>query len=59
MSLQKITLANAKDRFYLEPLSAQSKLQGFKCAVDEYTDYLFKDSIRSLSDHIAKKWLYP
>ena len=57
MSLQKITLANAKDRFYLEPLSAQSKLKGFKCAVDEYTDYLFKDSIRSLNDHIAKTWL--
>jgi hypothetical protein len=57
MSQHKITLANASGYFYLEPLSKQSELQTFKCSIGEYTDYLLRDAIRSLNDHIAKTWL--
>ena len=57
MSRIKIALANANRYFDLEPLSTQSKLQEFRCSIDEYTDYLMDDAIRSLNDHIAKTWL--
>ena len=59
MKRTKITWENARDYFYLEQFSAHSKLKSFafKCSIDEYTDYLLNDALRSLYDHIAKTWL--
>jgi hypothetical protein len=57
MSLVNITFTNARRYVYMEPLSSQSKVMGFRCSVDEYTDYLLDDASCSLDDHIAKTWL--
>ena len=57
MNRLKITSANVNSLFSLKPLSVESELYTFKSSVDEYTDYLFNDAIRSLKDHIAKTWL--
>jgi len=32
-------------------------LDGFSCRIVEYTDYLFKDALRSQDDHVALTWL--
>ena len=53
----KTTLKNAGNFFYLESLTAERPLTSFRCAIEEYNDYLFHDAIRSLNDHIAKTWL--
>ena len=52
-----ITYNNIKKYFYLESLSEKSSLQSFKCNLIEYSDYLLKDAVRSMNDHIAKTWL--
>jgi len=57
MSRIKISHANIKKYFYLQPLSEKKALQSFKCLVTEYSDYLAKDAIRSMKDHIAKTWI--
>ena len=57
MSQLKITSANVNNYFSLKPLLLENGLEAFKSSVDEYTDYLLNDAIRSLNDHIAKTWL--
>jgi hypothetical protein len=58
MSRIKISLANVKSYFYLEPLRVNSNLQDFNCSiVEEYNDYLENDALRSMNDHIALTWL--
>jgi len=57
MSRIKISLANVRSYFYLEPLRVNSDLQGFNCPVTEYNDYLVNDALRSMNDHIALTWL--
>ena len=57
MSKIHISLANVNRYFYLQPLSGKTVLQGFNCSVIEYSDYLVKDALRSMKDHIAKTWL--
>ena len=52
-----ISLANVNRYFYLQPLSENTVLHGFNCSVTEYSDYLKKDAMRSMKDHIAKTWL--
>jgi GNAT superfamily N-acetyltransferase len=57
--MKKIIISheNVKRYFYLKSLSEKSNFQSFNCHLIEYTDYLFKDAIRSMKDHIAKTWL--
>jgi hypothetical protein len=57
MSRIKISLANVRSYFYLEPLKVNSDLQGFSCSITEYSDYLANDALRSMNDHIAFTWL--
>ena len=57
MTRRKVTFANASKYFFLEPLSLRSDLRNFKCAICEYSEYLFNDAPRSLDDHVAKTWL--
>ena len=57
MSKINISLANVNRYFYLQPLSENTELQGLNCSVVEYSDYLTKDAMRSMKDHIAKTWL--
>ena len=57
MSKIHISLANVNRYFYLQPLSENSTLDSFYCSIIEYTDYLTKDAMRSMQDHIAKTWL--
>jgi hypothetical protein len=49
------TLAAAD--YKIGPLTATFPLSNFICPIDEYTDYLLKDAMRSQKDHIAKTWL--
>jgi hypothetical protein len=53
----KVTVENATDYFYLEKLTPERSFGSFFCPVTEYNDYLIKDAIRSLKDHISKTWL--
>jgi len=55
--LIKISSENAEKYFYLETLVPGNLPSYFQCSIEEYNDYLFHDSIRSLNDHIAKTWL--
>ena len=43
--------------YELEPLTASLRLSSFSCRIEEYTDYLIKDALRSQKDHIAKTWI--
>jgi ribosomal protein S18 acetylase RimI-like enzyme len=52
-----ITTKNVSDYFLFDKLLPEKSLSLFKCAIEEYNDYLFQDAIRSLKDHIAKTWL--
>jgi len=53
----KVTTENVTDYFYLEKLTPERSFGSFLCPITEYNDYLIKDAIRSLKDHIAKTWL--
>ena len=53
----KINSENAEKYFYLESLVPEKPLTFFKCAIEEYNDYLFNDAVRSHNDHIAKTWI--
>ena len=43
--------------FKLEMLTASIPLEGFSCSIEEYNEYLLKDTFRSQNDHIALTWL--
>ena len=57
MNKTKITLSNVKAFFYLEPFSSNKNIQAFECSIAEYNDYLVKDALRTMNDHIALTWL--
>jgi len=57
MSRIIISHVNIKNHFYIKPLSGNIIVEGFNCSITEYNDYLEKDAIRSLKDHIALTWL--
>jgi GNAT superfamily N-acetyltransferase len=43
--------------FRLEPLVAPVNLAGFSCHIEEYSEWLRQDALRSQNDHIARTWL--
>jgi len=43
--------------FKLEPLTISISLDRFRCQLEEYNNYLYKDARRSQHDHIALTWL--
>jgi hypothetical protein len=57
--MKKITISheNVKKYFYIESLSENNDLKDFNCNLIEYTDYLLKDALCYMKDHIAKTWL--
>jgi hypothetical protein len=52
-----ISHRNGDTYFYLEQLSPNTPVGGFSCPIEEYTEYLLKDALRSQNDHIALTWL--
>jgi len=52
-----IVLSNAPEYFYFQLLSTGSAVASFNCGIPEYNDYLTKDALRSMNDHIALTWL--
>ena len=52
-----ITRQNGNDYFRMEQLTPGAALADFCCPVEEYTEYLIQDALRSQSDHIALTWL--
>jgi GNAT superfamily N-acetyltransferase len=48
---------NSRDYLYLEQLKGGLGLTSFRCAIEEYTDYLLRDAVRSRIDSIAVTWL--
>ena len=57
MSVQEFDRAGRFNEFILEPLSPAKTYSNFDCGMPEYNDYLFRDALRSLNDHIAFTWL--
>ena len=45
------------NEFILVPLSSAKAYRNFDCGLPEYNDYLFRDALRSLNDHVAFTWL--
>ncbi|MDR2965959.1 MAG: hypothetical protein LBU88_09305 [Treponema sp.] len=45
------------NEFKLNLLSASINLGNFDCGITEYNEYLVKDSLCSMNDHIALTWL--
>jgi hypothetical protein len=43
--------------YELGPLTDTFPLSAFFCPVEEYTNYILKDALRSQKDHIAKTWI--
>jgi len=43
--------------FNLEPLTPSMPFKSFCCNIEEYNEYLYKDTIRSQNDHIALTWI--
>jgi ribosomal protein S18 acetylase RimI-like enzyme len=41
----------------MEQLSPDISLADFSCPIEEYTEYLLQDALRSQNDHIALTWL--
>ncbi|GHU89077.1 N-acetyltransferase [Spirochaetia bacterium] len=46
-----------KKYFHLEQLGPGASLADFSCSVEEYTEYLKQDALRSQDDHVALTWL--
>jgi hypothetical protein len=45
------------NEYKLEPLASTTVYGNFNCGMPEYNDYLFRDALRSMDDHIAFTWL--
>jgi GNAT superfamily N-acetyltransferase len=48
---------NSREYLYLEQLKGEVGLAGFRCAIEEYTDYLLHDAVRAGIDSVAVTWL--
>ena len=57
MSVQEFGKSGRFNEFILEPLSPAKTYRNFDCGISEYNDYLFRDALRSLNDHVAFTWL--
>jgi hypothetical protein len=53
----EISPKNANTYFYFQSLTSATVSGSFDCGIHEYNDYLFRDALRSLNDHIAFTWL--
>jgi len=53
----EISPKNANTYFYFQSLTSVTSYDSFDCGIHEYNDYLFRDALRSLNDHIAFTWL--
>jgi len=53
----EIILDNADVYFDIQPFTAITVCKDFNCGLPEYNDYLFRDALRSLYDHVAFTWL--
>jgi hypothetical protein len=53
---QDFTKIGRSDEFKIEPLLSEKSCGSFRCKIAEYNDYLVKDALRSMSDHIALTW---
>ena len=53
----EIISENADIYFYLHPFTAITVCSDFDCGMPEYNNYLFRDALRSLHDHVAFTWL--
>jgi hypothetical protein len=45
------------NEYKLEPLTSTTVYGDFDCGIPEYNDYLYRDALRSMDDHIAFTWL--
>ncbi|GHV84328.1 N-acetyltransferase [Spirochaetia bacterium] len=52
-----ISRKNGTDYFHMEQLTPGDSLVDFSCSLEEYTEYLTEDALRSQKDHIALTWL--
>jgi hypothetical protein len=48
---------NASNYFYFQQLKTTAVCGNFNCGKPEYNDYLLRDALRSMDDHIALTWL--
>jgi ribosomal protein S18 acetylase RimI-like enzyme len=57
--MPRIAINDAKghDLFYFEQCSPTAPFGRFHCPIDEYTEYLTQDALRSQKDHVALTWL--
>ena len=53
----EIGLRNANTYFYLQSITSIASFDNYDCGLPEYNEYLFRDALRSLNDHIAFTWL--
>ena len=45
------------NEYKLQPLVSEKECHYFDCGISEYNEYLLKDAVRSMADHIALTWL--
>ena len=54
---QEFAKTARSDEFKIELLNSTKPCSGFDCMVAEYNEYLIRDALRSMHDHIALTWL--
>ena len=54
---QEFDRAGRFNEFRIEPITSVNACVNFDCEVPEYNDYLFRDALRSVNDHVAFTWL--
>ena len=57
MSIQEFEESGRSNEFKLDPLTPLAVCSNFDCGMPEYNEYLFRDALRSLDDHVAFTWL--
>jgi hypothetical protein len=53
----EISPKNANAYFYFQSFTLLTACSNFDCGIPEYNDYLFRDALRSVNDHVAFTWL--
>ena len=53
----EISHNNANDYFYFQAFTSVKACGNFDCGIPEYNEYLLRDALRSLKDHVAFTWL--
>jgi hypothetical protein len=57
MGIQEFEKSGRFNDFKLDPLISSTVCGDFDCGMPEYNEYLFRDALRSLDDHVAFTWL--